>query len=85
MRDRPRTSQRALSRAYEIGIQAGLHYVYVGNVMDADRESTRCPQCGQKLIQRNWYNVHELWPERGLCPKCGNAIAGVWSQPAVGN
>jgi pyruvate formate lyase activating enzyme len=85
MRDRPRTSQRALSRAYEIGVQAGLHYVYVGNVMDSDRESTRCPQCGQKLIQRDWYNVQELWPERGVCLKCGQAIAGVWSQPAVGD
>jgi pyruvate formate lyase activating enzyme len=79
MRDRPRTSQQALARAYEIGAQAGLHYVYVGNVMDADRESTYCPQCGQKLIQRHWYSVKELWRERGLCPQCNRAIAGVWS------
>ncbi|MDY7077690.1 MAG: AmmeMemoRadiSam system radical SAM enzyme [Chloroflexota bacterium] len=79
MRDRPRTAQQALARAYEIGKQAGLHYVYVGNVMDADRESTYCPQCGQKLIQRDWYNVKELWHERGVCPQCHYAIAGVWS------
>jgi len=79
MRDRPRTSQQALARAYEIGAQAGLHYVYVGNVMDADRESSYCPQCGQQLIQRHWYSVKELWRERGLCPQCNRAIAGVWS------
>jgi pyruvate formate lyase activating enzyme len=79
MRDRPRTSQQALARAYEIGAQAGLHYVYVGNVMDTDRESTYCPNCGQKLIQRHWYSVKELWGERGLCPQCHHAIAGVWS------
>jgi len=79
MLDRPQTSQHALARAYEIGKQAGLHYIYVGNVMDADRESTYCPQCGQKLIQRRWYSVTELWRERGLCPQCGHAIAGVWS------
>jgi pyruvate formate lyase activating enzyme len=79
MTDRPRTSQRALAHAYEIGKEAGLHYVYVGNVMDADRESTYCPQCGKKLIQRQWYNVGELWRERGICPECGRAIAGVWS------
>jgi pyruvate formate lyase activating enzyme len=79
MRDRPRTSQQALARAYEIGAQAGLHYVYVGNVMDVDRESTFCPQCGQKLIQRQWYSVRELWHERGVCPQCNHAIAGVWS------
>ena len=77
--DLPRTSQRALARAYEIGKQVGLHYVYVGNVMDADRESTYCPQCDQKLIQRHWYNVKESWRERGVCPRCGHAVAGVWS------
>ncbi len=79
MRDRPRTSQQALARAYEIGTQVGLRYVYVGNVMDADRESTYCPKCGQKLIQRHWYSVKELWRERGACSQCGHAIAGVWS------
>lgn len=79
MLDRPRTSQLALARAYEIGSEAGLHYVYVGNVMDADRESTHCPQCGHKLIQRHWYRVRELWPERGVCPQCSHTIAGVWS------
>jgi pyruvate formate lyase activating enzyme len=79
MLDRPRTSQWALAHAYEIGRQAGLHYVYVGNVMDADRESTVCPQCGQQLIQRRWYNVKELWRERGACPQCDHTIAGVWS------
>jgi pyruvate formate lyase activating enzyme len=79
MRDRPRTSQRALARAYEIGKGAGLHYVYVGNVMDADRESTYCPQCKQKLIQRHWFDAKELWHERGVCSQCSHAIAGVWS------
>jgi len=84
MLDLPPTSQRALARAYEIGKQAGLHYVYVGNVMDEDRESTYCPRCGQKLIQRHWYSVRELWRERGVCPQCGHATAGVWSQSVVG-
>jgi len=79
MLDRPPTSLPSLARAYEIGKEAGLHFVYVGNVMDADRESTYCPHCGQKLIQRHWYNVKELWREQGVCPQCGEAIAGVWS------
>jgi pyruvate formate lyase activating enzyme len=78
MQDRPRTAQRDLARAYEIGRDAGLRHVYVGNVMDADRESTYCPQCGEMLIQRHWYSLRELWRERGVCPKCGQAIAGVW-------
>ncbi|OQY16647.1 MAG: AmmeMemoRadiSam system radical SAM enzyme [Anaerolineaceae bacterium 4572_32.2] len=78
MRDRPRTSQRALAQAYEIGKEAGLRYVYVGNVMDTDRESTYCPACGEKLIQRHWHNVKELWRERGVCHRCGQAVAGIW-------
>jgi pyruvate formate lyase activating enzyme len=79
MQSLPRTAQRDLARAYEIGKEAGLSYVYVGNVMDADRESTYCPECGEKLIQRHWYSVRELWRDRGACPKCDRAIAGVWS------
>ncbi|HIQ01457.1 MAG TPA: AmmeMemoRadiSam system radical SAM enzyme [Anaerolineales bacterium] len=79
MLDRPPTSQIALARAYEIGREAGLHHVYVGNVMDADRESTYCPRCGELLIQRRQYAVHERWRERGICPHCGHPVAGVWS------
>ena len=78
MLDRPPTLPRTLARAYEIGKEAGLHYVYVGNVMDADRESTFCPQCGQLLIRRRGYDVREVWPERGVCPRCGHVIPGVW-------
>jgi len=79
MLERPPTSQRALARAYEIGKEAGLRYVYVGNVRDADRESTYCPECGKKLIQRHWYSVQEMWSGGGVCPGCGHALAGVWS------
>jgi pyruvate formate lyase activating enzyme len=79
MRDWSSTSLQTLARAYEIGVQAGLRHVYVGNVMDADRESTYCPKCGYKLIQRRWYSVRELWDERGVCSQCNHAIAGVWS------
>jgi pyruvate formate lyase activating enzyme len=79
MLDRSRTAQRDLARAYEIGSKAGLQHVFVGNVMDADRESTYCPECGEKLIERHWYSVRELWKERGVCGNCGHAIAGVWS------
>ena len=79
MLDRPPTPPAALLRAFDIGKQAGLRYVYVGNVMDTDRGSTECPQCGERLIERRWYSVRELWPERGVCSHCGETIAGVWS------
>jgi len=79
MVDRPSTPQAALARAYEIGKEAGLHYVYVGNVMDADRESTYCPECGELLIRRRWFAADERWQERGVCPRCGHRVPGVWS------
>ena len=79
MLDRPPTPTDALLRAYEIGKEAGLRYVYVGNVMDTDRGSTYCSHCGERLIERRWYSVRELWPEPGVCARCGEAIAGVWA------
>ncbi len=78
MLDRPRTPSASLQRAYDIGKEAGIHYVYVGNVMDADRESTHCTKCGATLVRRHWYNVEEQWTERGICQQCGTAVAGVW-------
>ncbi len=78
MLDRPATSHRTLMRAWEIGIEAGLRYVYVGNVRDSLREATHCPACGQLLISRNWYNVTIHWREPGVCDACGARIPGVW-------
>ncbi len=79
MLDRPPTPGPALLGAYDIGKAAGLHHVYVGNVMDTDRGSTYCPQCGERLIERRWYSVRELWSDPGACPRCDESLAGVWS------
>ena len=78
VRDRPATPRATLERAYDIGQEAGLRYIYVGNLMDAERSGTYCPQCGKMLIQRMWYQVQPLWAEPGICPACGTSIAGVW-------
>lgn len=78
MLDRPPTPHRTLMRAWEIGKEAGLRYVYVGNVRDGDRESTRCPGCGTLLISRDGYHVSIHWREPGACHGCGAKIPGVW-------
>jgi pyruvate formate lyase activating enzyme len=78
MRDRPPTPMRSLTRAWEIGREAGLNYVYVGNVLDSTRESTSCPQCGELLISRSWHRVRTHWSEPGVCHGCGASIPGVW-------
>ncbi|MEA3335720.1 MAG: AmmeMemoRadiSam system radical SAM enzyme [Chloroflexota bacterium] len=78
MLDRPRTPHGSLVRAWEIGKDAGLNYVYVGNVHDRDRESTLCPQCGERLISRSWYRVTAHWRRPGECHGCGARIPGIW-------
>ena len=76
--DLPPTPRESLERAYAIGKEAGLQNVYVGNLVDTDRANTYCPQCGETLIRRLWYQVQPLWQEPGVCPACGAQIAGVW-------
>lgn len=72
------TPHSTLIRAYEIGKEEGLKFVYVGNVYDPERSSTYCPKCGALLIRREGYRVEELWEERGVCHRCGEKIPGVW-------
>ena len=60
-----------------LAIDAGLHYVYTGNVHDSEGGTTFCPGCQAALIERDWYNIrrHDL-PGDGRCPHCGTLIAG---------
>ncbi len=81
MRDRGPTPATTLRRAYEIGKEAGLHFVYAGNlpgVVDG-AENTYCPGCGQLLVERLGYSVREnRVTAEGRCPQCRRAIPGVW-------
>ncbi len=76
---RPATPLESLHRAYEIGKEEGLRYVYTGNVPGEDGEKTFCWQCGELLIDRYGFGVlsYRLTPE-GNCPRCGAKIDGVW-------
>ncbi len=82
MIDPPPTSVRTLLRAAEIGQEAGLNYVYAGNIpgRTGEYEHTHCPQCRTVLIERYSYVIrsYHLTPE-GACPKCGTRIPGVWT------
>ena len=77
MRDRPPTPLATLSQAREIGIEEGLHFVYLGNV--ADDSNTYCDECGNLLIHRQGFLVNEINLQEGRCPDCGKPIAGVWA------
>ncbi|MGC9356470.1 MAG: AmmeMemoRadiSam system radical SAM enzyme [Anaerolineae bacterium] len=78
MQDRPRTAPSTLQRAHQIGKDAGLRFVYVGNILDPDRENTYCPQCHTLLIKRWGYRTHTYWKVPGTCPTCGTVIPGRW-------
>lgn len=82
MQSTPSTPAETLQRAAEIGQEAGLRYVYAGNLPGRVRslENTYCPQCNSELIRRRGYRIlaNHVGPG-GVCPQCGQSIAGIWS------
>ncbi|RMH62817.1 MAG: AmmeMemoRadiSam system radical SAM enzyme [Zetaproteobacteria bacterium] len=73
----PPTPASTLQLARKIAMREGLHYVYTGNVHDPTGGTTRCPECGQALIVRDWYAIRHLAiTDDGRCPRCGHRIAG---------
>lgn len=82
MTDPDSTSAETLQRAAEIGKQAGLRYVYAGNLPGevGDLENTYCPECRELLVGRYSYRIREYrLSEEGACPRCGAGIAGRWA------
>ena len=83
MTDPPPTSVATLLRAAEIGQEAGLHFVYAGNIPGRTREyeHTFCPSCQTLLIERSGFTVYRYHlTAKGTCPKCGSVIPGVWTE-----
>jgi pyruvate formate lyase activating enzyme len=81
MTDRGPTQARKLLRAAEIGKEAGLHFVYLGNLPGQVKEfeNTYCPHCGELLVERQGYLITDYRiTDAGTCPKCGASIPGVW-------
>lgn len=81
----PRTPAATLLRAYDHGKEAGLRYVYPGNLHGGvgDRENTFCPNCNELLIRRHGFYVEEnRMKVQGRCPACDEAIAGYWDADA---
>jgi len=76
--DAPPTGIESIKKALKIGREAGLRYVYAGNVI-GESESTICPNCGFILVERRGYRVMKNSVVEGHCPQCKTQIAGVWS------
>jgi pyruvate formate lyase activating enzyme len=78
LNDKPRTPVQTLRRAREIGFEAGLKYVYEGNVPGEGGENTYCPNCKQLLIIRVGFSIQKMRCEDGTCFHCGYHLEGIW-------
>jgi pyruvate formate lyase activating enzyme len=74
----PPTPTRTLERAWQIGKEAGLEFVYLGNVLGHRLENTYCPDCGALLIERSGLSLVTYRLRPGNCPECGRHVPGVW-------
>jgi pyruvate formate lyase activating enzyme len=73
LQNTPPTPVEVIDMAYEVSKEY-LYYVYVGNVIEPERESTYCPACGALLVKRVGYEVEVLFTDDGKCPKCGRPV-----------
>lgn len=76
--DKPPTPPPTLHRARQIALQAGLKFVYEGNIL-SEGNHTRCPKCHKMLVRRWWNTVQEYGIRDGHCKYCGERLAGVFS------
>lgn len=79
MNDLPATPISTLKKARNIALNAGLHYVYTGNIINKIGDSTYCPHCDYLLIQRNWHKIVQYNLKNNTCPKCNTKIPGEYS------
>lgn len=78
MTDHPPTPLKTLRRAREIGLEAGLHYVFVGNIPDVEGENTYCPSCGKAVIERAGFRIMANHLDNGTCNSCRAPLAGIF-------
>ena len=79
MTNLPPTPVKTLEKAYDIALQSGLKFPYIGNVPGHRGEKTYCPVCGRIVIDRSGFRISGLKLDHGKCGYCGGAIPGVWS------
>lgn len=82
MTENANTTAEQLMRACEIGREAGLRYVYAGNLPGkvGRWENTYCPSCDELLVERHGYTIYQMKVTLdGLCPKCSTGIPGIWA------
>ena len=82
LQDKPPTPPETLHRARRIALDAGLQFVYEGNIY-SDAANTYCPSCKTAVICRSWHDVTQNNLQAGNCPRCHTLIPGVWCASAL--
>jgi len=74
------TPIHSLLRARDVGREAGLRYVYMGNVPEEKgSEDTICPGCGAVVIRRWGCRLVDNLLRSGRCPECSQFVMGHWA------
>lgn len=76
----PPTPVSTLIRFRELAMQAGIRYVYIGNLPGHEGSNTYCHNCGKLLIKRDGYAIPVYNLDHGACTFCKTAIPGVWEK-----
>ena len=75
----PSTPTVTLEKAHEIAKEAGIKYVYLGNVGGHWAENTYCPKCKKIIVERQVFTILANHIVKGKCKFCGEKIPGIWS------
>ncbi|MFA9419257.1 MAG: AmmeMemoRadiSam system radical SAM enzyme [Gammaproteobacteria bacterium] len=83
MLDIKSTPTATLTKARKIALDNGVHYAYTGNVHDASGSSTWCHNCGELLIERDWYQLGRWGLDKnGNCANCATTVPGYFAATA---
>lgn len=74
MNNLPPTPVETLEKAQKMAIDAGIKYVYLGNVPGSNGENTKCPECKELLIERDGFHIVNNKLKKDKCPECGAKI-----------
>jgi len=80
LKNLPPTPISTLEKAADIATEAGLKYVYIGNVPGHKSENTYCPECHNIVVTRHRYQIIKIDLVQGKCRTCYTPIPGIWSQ-----
>jgi pyruvate formate lyase activating enzyme len=79
LKDLPYTPLDILEKGREIALNAGIKFVYIGNVPGSPAENTYFPNCKKMVIERKGFTILSNAVKDSNCKFCGTKIAGVWS------